>query len=224
MKSFLRGFVGTLPLVPGVVAFGLVYGMAARALGFSAVEAAGMSAVVHAGSAQFIALGLWASSSAGAIILMTLVVNLRHLLMGASVAPYLRHLSLLWKATLALWMSDESYAVAISAYQRGVGDERYFLGANVCIWLTWWPSGLAGAWVGGAVPDLSRYGLDMVFPLAFIGLAATFLQGAPSGVAALSSAGLAVAGALWLPGNWGVLAAGMAGASLGWLAERRRGG
>ena len=222
MRSFRRGVVGALPLVPGVVAFGFVYGMTARAVGFSLAEAAGMSAIVHAGSAQFVALGMWASSSVGAILLMTLVINLRHLLMGASVARYLRGLSLLWKVALALWMSDESYGAAVSAYQRGIGDEKYFLGANVCIWIAWWPAGLAGAWVGGAVPDLSRYGLDMVFPLAFMGLASTFLKGASSGVAALTAAVFAVAGAHWLPGNWGLLAAGVLGASLGWLVERRQ--
>lgn len=60
MQGFQRGLLATLPLAPGVVAFGLLYGMMARQVGFSPWEAVAMSLVVHAGSAQFTALGMWA--------------------------------------------------------------------------------------------------------------------------------------------------------------------
>ncbi|MDH7489401.1 MAG: AzlC family ABC transporter permease [Anaerolineae bacterium] len=221
--SLARGFLDALPLTPGVVMFGLVYGVAARAVGLSPVETAGMSAIVHAGSSQFAALGMWLSATPGAIVLTTLIINLRHLLMGASVAPYLRHLPLRWKMLLALWMSDESYATAIAAYERGRGSEWHFLGANLCIWIVWWPSGLAGALAGQSIPDLSRYGLEMVFPLAFIGLAASFFKGRASAVAAGVAAVTAVLGAVWLPGNWHIIGAGLLG-SLAGLAAVREGG
>ncbi len=219
----VRGFLDTLPLTPGVVVFGLVYGVAARAIGLSPVETAGMSAIVHAGSSQFTALGMWASSSPGAIVLTTLIINLRHLLMGASIAPYLNRLPLRWKMLLALWMSDESYAMAIAAYERGKGSEWYFLGANLCIWLTWWPSGFLGALAGQSIPDLTRYGLEMVFPLAFIGLVASFFKGWASAVAAAVAGASAVVGALYLPGNWHIIVAGILGSLVG-LAAARGGG
>lgn len=209
-------------MVPGVVAFGLVYGVTARAVGLSPSETAGMSAIVHAGSSQFTALGMWVSSEAGAIILTTLIVNLRHLLMGASVAPYLRGLPLRWKMLLALWMSDESYATAIAAYEQGRGNAWHFLGANLCIWLAWWPAGLIGALAGQSIPDVSRYGLEMVFPLAFIGLAASFFRGRASAVAALVAATSALLGTLWLPGNWYIIGAGLLGSFAG-LAVPREG-
>ena len=98
VHEFRRGALASLPLAPGVVAFGLLYGMMARQVGFTSWEALAMSCIVHAGSAQFVALGMWHTGSAGTIIMTTLVVNLRHLLMGASVAPYLRGLSSLRKA------------------------------------------------------------------------------------------------------------------------------
>ncbi|GAB4400982.1 MAG: hypothetical protein Kow00123_09690 [Anaerolineales bacterium] len=181
-----------------------------------------MSAIVHAGSSQFAALGMWLSATPSAIVLTTLIINLRHLLMGASVAPYLKHLPLRWKMLLALWMSDESYATAIAAYERGRGSEWHFLGANLCIWIVWWPSGLAGAVAGQSIPDLSRYGLEMVFPLAFIGLAASFFKGRASAVAAGVAAVAAVLGAVWLPGNWHIIGAGLLG-SLAGLAAAREG-
>jgi predicted branched-subunit amino acid permease len=102
MKDFKRGPLATAPLTPGVVAFGLLYGVIARQVGFSAWEAWAMSLIVHAGSAQFVTLGMWTIAGPGPIILTTLVINLRHLLMGASVAPHLRGLSSLWRASLAL--------------------------------------------------------------------------------------------------------------------------
>jgi 4-azaleucine resistance transporter AzlC len=221
MESLGRGLLDTLPMAPGVIAFGLVYGVAARAVGLSPAQAAGMSAIVHAGSSQFMAVGLWSASSAGTIILTTLIINLRHLLMGASVAPHLRQEPLRWKMLLALWMSDESYAAAMAAYERGRGNAWHFLGANLCIWIVWWPSGLVGAWVGEAVPDLSRYGLEMVFPLAFIGLAASFFQGTASAAAAVVAGIAAVAGALWLPGTWYIIVAGLLGSTAGLLTARR---
>jgi 4-azaleucine resistance transporter AzlC len=219
MKDFWRGLVATLPLAPGVVAFGLLYGMMARQVGFSPWEAWAMSLVVHAGSAQFTAVGMWETAGAISIVLTTLVVNLRHMLLGASVAPYLRGLSPLWKALLALWMSDESYALAIAEYERGRGTHRYFLGANVGIYLAWPTGGLLGALLSAAIPDPSQYGLDLVFPLGFLGLMTAFLKDRINVAVALASGGLALLGAVYLPGKWTIIVAGLLGSGLGVLLE-----
>ena len=220
MRDFRRGLLATLPLAPGVVAFGLLYGVMARQVGFSPWEAWAMSLIVHAGSAQFTALGMWEAVGAIPIILTTLVINLRHLLMGASMAPHLRGLHPLWKALLALWMSDESYALAIAEYERGRGSHWYFLGANVGVYLAWPTSGLLGALVGTAIPDPGRYGLDLVFPLAFLGLLTAFLKDRISLVVALGAGGLALLGADLLPGKWHVIVAGLLGSGLGLLLEK----
>lgn len=219
MRGFRRGLLATLPLAPGVVAFGLLYGMMARQVGLSPWEAWAMSAIVHAGSAQFAALGMWEAGSAATIILTTLVINLRHLLMGASVAPHLRGLSPLWKALLALWMSDESYALTIAEYERGRGSHWYFFGANLGIYLVWPVSGLLGAILGAAIPEPTRYGLDLIFPLAFLGLLTTFLEDRIGAVVAVASGGLALLGTFLLPGNWHVIVAGMLGSAAGLLLE-----
>lgn len=214
-----RGIVATVPLAPGVVAFGLLYGVMARQVGFSPWEAWAMSLIVHAGSAQFVALGMWETGSAAAIILTTLAVNLRHLLMGASVVPHLRGLPWPWKALLALWMSDESYALTIAEYEQGRGSHWYFLGANIGIYLAWPTGGLVGALLGTAIPDPSRYGLDLIFPLAFLGLLVSFLKDRISVTVALTAGGLALMGACLLLGKWYVVAAGLLGSTLGLLLE-----
>jgi len=211
--------VSTLPLAPGVIAFGLLYGMMARQVGFQPSEALAMSAVVHAGSAQFVALEMWDTASAATIILTTWVVNLRHLLMGASIAPHLGALPARWKALLALWMSDESYALAITAYEAGHGSAGYFLGANLGVALIWWLSGWAGALLGAAVPDPTRFGLDLVFPLAFLGLLMSFLKDRLHVAVALLAGLLALACAQLLPGKWYVIVAGLVASAAGVCLE-----
>lgn len=212
--DFRHGLVATAPLVPGVVVFGLLYGVMARQVGLTPWEAWAMSLVVHAGSAQFTALGMWTSAGTGAIVLSTLAINLRHLLMGASVAPHLLGLPQHWRPLLALWMSDESYAVSITAYRQGTGSAAYFLGANVGIYLAWPASGLLGALLGMALPDPARYGLDMVFPLAFLGLLMAFIEDRKTAAVAVVAGLLAIVGSRILSGQWHALIAGLL-ASLG---------
>jgi 4-azaleucine resistance transporter AzlC len=219
MKAFKQGLLATIPLSVGVIAFGLLYGVMARQVGFSPWEAWGMSIIVHAGSAQFTALGMWGSSGALSIILTTLIVNLRHLLLGASIAPHLRDVSPRWRALLALWMCDESYALAIAAYERGEGSHQFLFGANVGFYLVWPASGLLGALLGAAIPDPSRYGLDLLFPLTFLGLLVTFLKDRIAVAVALGGAAFALLGAQLLPGNWYVVVAGLLGSALGVLIE-----
>jgi 4-azaleucine resistance transporter AzlC len=218
-SQFRRGLLAALPLAPGVIVFGLLYGVMARQSGFAPWEALAMSLMVHAGSAQFTVLGMWGSAGALSIILTTLIINLRHLLMGASVAPHLAGLPLRWKALVALWMSDESYALAIAAFGRGDGGPLYFFGVNLAIFLIWPISGFAGAWLGSAIPDPGRYGLDLIFPLAFLGLLMGFLKDRPGAATALAAAGLALLAADWLPGKWYVIVAGLLGSGVGLLLE-----
>jgi 4-azaleucine resistance transporter AzlC len=219
VKEFKQGVWASLPLVPGIVAFGLLYGVLARQVGFSPVEAWAMSLLVHAGSAQFVALGMWGMASAATIIATTLVINLRHLLMGASLAPHLRATNPAWKPILALWMSDETYALAVSAYERGEVSPRYFFGANVCTYMAWTTSGLLGALLGSALPNPGRYGLGLIFPLAFLGLLMTFLGDRINVTVAVAAGGLALVGALFLPGSWYILVAGLLGSALGLAIE-----
>jgi 4-azaleucine resistance transporter AzlC len=220
MKDLVRGMRATIPLALGVIAFGLLYGTMARQVGFQPWEAWIMSLLVHAGSAQFAALGMWQASSAFPIILTTFIINLRHLLMAASVAPHLRGLPSWWRALLALWMSDESYALTITEYERGAGSHWFFLGANVGIYLVWTASGLLGALLGTAIPNPSRYGLQLIFPLAFLGLLTTFLNDWTGLAVALASGGLALLGLYLLPGNWYVVVAGLLASTLGLLFEQ----
>jgi branched chain amino acid efflux pump len=215
LRDLRRGLLATLPLAPGVIAFGLLYGVMARQAGLAPWQAFAMSLIVHAGSAQFVAVGMWGAASALSIVVTTLIINLRHLLMGASLAPYLRTVSRPWKAFLALWLTDESFALAAAAYRQGTGSHTYLLGANLGIYLIWPISGLLGALLGSAIPDPGRYGLDLVFPLAFLGLLASFVRDRLGLLVALLAGGMALLFSATLHGNWHVLLAGLLGSAAG---------
>jgi 4-azaleucine resistance transporter AzlC len=222
LRDVRRGLTATLPLAPGIIAFGLLYGVMARQAGLVPWQAFAMSLIVHAGSAQFVAVGMWGVAGALSIIATTLVINLRHLLMGASLAPYLRPVSRRWKALLALWLTDESFALAVAAYQQGTGSHKYLLGANIGLYLIWPAAGLAGALLGSAITEPSRYGLDLIFPLAFLGLLSSFVRDRLGLLVALLSGGLALLFSSTLQGNWHVLLAGLLGSAVGLGLETLR--
>src|SRR5437016_9044259 len=117
--EFAAGAKAEVPVLFGVVPFGLIYGALALEAGIPPGAALAMSSVVLAGSAQFVGTQLFAAGAPGAlIILTTFIVNLRHMLYSASVAPYLSRLGLRWKMLLAYLLTDEAYAMTITHYQQ----------------------------------------------------------------------------------------------------------
>ncbi len=118
-SEFLAGVRAELPILLGVAPFGMIYGALAVAAGLPTAAAQAMSAIVFAGSAQFILTQLIATGTPPLVLLLTvLVVNLRHMLYSASVAPYLHGLKTRWKWLLAYLLTDEAYAVTIMHYQQ----------------------------------------------------------------------------------------------------------
>ncbi len=243
--EFLAGGRAELPILFGVAPFGMIYGALAKASGLSTTMAQAMSAIVFAGSAQFIAVQLIATAAPAAVLLLTtFIVNIRHLLYSASVAPYLHELRPAWKWLLAYLLTDEAYAVAILHYQRSDTSDRrraaegaeaispdtlhpgseaarhwYFLGAGLALWATWQASTAIGIFLAAAVP--TSWSLDFALPLTFVALLVPALQDRPAVVAALTAGLIALIGAGW-PYKLGLVAAALAGIAMGTWADRRR--
>lgn len=213
------GLVDTLPLAPGVLVFALVYGLAARNAGLTVGETWLMSLAVFAGAAQFSALQVWNSGNAAVIVAVTAIVNLRYLLMGAAIAPHLRRQSWPQKALAAFMLSDESFALAMSRYSRGAGAFAYLIGVNLSLYALWTTASLAGALFQGNLPDLTSYRLDLIFPLAFLGMLMGLVRDRLTGIVALLGAVLALAGAAFLPGKWYLLVAGLGASAVGAALE-----
>lgn len=219
------GYVATLPLWLGAAPFGAIYALSALAAGLSPAQTIAMSLLVFAGAAQFTAVGMLAAGAGPiAVITTTLMLNARHLLMAASLAPYLRLLGSWPRLLLAAQLTDESYAVAVGRYLEGRGSAAFLAGCNLSLY-TCWPLGtLAGIALGSAIPDPAAYGLDLIFPLTFIGLLVPLLKKRGSRPTAALAAALTVAGALWLPGSWYMLLAGLGASAIGALLAARAAG
>ena len=218
--------VGALGIGVSAAGFGFVYGLAARDAGFSPIEAMAMSTFVFAGAAQFAAVGYVASGLAWpGVILLTALLNARHLLYSAALAPWLRDTSRARRALMAHLLTDEAFALSIAHFERrGEADERgYWIAAVASTFIPWNLATLAGATVGGQIPDPARFGLDVVFPAAMVGLAVGLVTGRRELVAALSGAILGVVSSLIAGPGVGVIVGGMAGPLLGLLVPRAPG-
>jgi 4-azaleucine resistance transporter AzlC len=200
--------------------FGFVYGLSAREAGFSPIEAMAMSTIVFAGAAQFAAVGYVASGLAWpGIILLTALLNARHLLYSAALRPWLREVPLARRAVMAHLLTDEAFALAISHFRRiGRTDERgYWIGAVASTFIPWNLATLGGVLLGAQIPDPARLGIDVIFPAAMIGLAVGLVTGRRELVAAIVGAGVAVGIALVSSPSIGIVAGGIVGPVVGLL-------
>jgi 4-azaleucine resistance transporter AzlC len=221
--EFVAGVRAELPIVLGVVPFGMIYGVVATAAGLSPVLAQSMSSVVFAGSAQVIATDLFASAAPAAVLLITtFTVNLRHLFYSASLSPYIAHLPIRWKLMLGYFLTDEAYAVSILKFSkdstRPSTRHWYFLGAGLTLWVSWQVSTAAGIFLGAAVP--ADWSLDFALTVTFIAMVVPTLRDRPQVAAALSAGIVAVATFAW-PYQLGLVAAAMTGILVGILFEGR---
>jgi 4-azaleucine resistance transporter AzlC len=223
LKSFWAGVRAEFPLLVGVFPFGLIYGALALGAGLSPAAAQMMSSIVFAGSSQFVAAQLIHEAAPGVVIVLTIaVVNLRHMLYSASMAPYLKDLSMRWKVLLAYLLTDEAYAATIIHYEEQrltLGSHWFFLGAGLSLWFTWQVSTAAGIFLGAAIP--AAWPLDFALPLTFIAMVTPMLKDRPVAAAAIS-AGVVALLAYGLPYKLGLILAALVGILIGTLLEWRR--
>ena len=220
LSEFFQGCRGVTPILLGVVPFGLIYGVSARGAGIPALAAQTMSSIVFGGSAQFVIAQLVGAGVPGGIIILTaVIINLRHALYSASVAPYLKGLHTRWKWLLAYVLTDECYAVTITHYHQEDDARRkhwYFFGAGLTLWATWQASTAAGVLLGTQIP--SSWSLDFTLPLTFIALVVPSLKDR-AGVIAAITAGIIALVAFGLPLRLGLVVATLIGIGVGMSIE-----
>ncbi len=220
----MRGSRDQLPLLLGVVPFGLVFGALALKAGLPPAAAQAFSLLIFAGSAQFIAVGMLYSAPAWLIVATIFIVNLRHALYSASISPYVSRLPLRWQVPLAWLLTDEAFAVAAIRYRQP--DTRlahwYTLGTGLTLWAAWQASTAVGIVLGARVPE--SWGLEVALPLTFIALLILSISDRP-GVAAALVAGIAAVLLNSLPYRLGLVMAAVLGIGVGvgleaWRARR----
>jgi len=205
------------------VGFGFVYGLAARGAGFSLIEAMAMSLIVFAGAAEFAAVGYVVAGLAWpGVIVLTALLNARHLLYSAALAPWLKDRPVAERAAMAHVLTDEAFALSIAHFRRiGRPDRRgYWIAAIAATFIPWNLATLAGVTLGGQIADPSRLGLDVVFPAAMAGLCVGLITGRREVVAAAVGATVAVLVSLAVGTGVGIVAGGVIGPLAGMLVPR----
>jgi 4-azaleucine resistance transporter AzlC len=206
--SVRDGLVSSLALVPSVFVYGTVFGGLAVQAGLSAAQVLGMTLLVFAGASQFVAVPMIAAGApAIAIVVTTYVVNMRHYLMAATLAPSFRGVRRGWLALIAHLINDESFAVTVARSRPP--DACVYLGSAVAIFGAFLGGVIVGVALGGLVDRPERYGLDFAFPAVFLSLVAVQLRRRADWLVAVAAAVLAVMLALALPGNWHIVVAGV---------------
>ncbi|MDK3025832.1 AzlC family ABC transporter permease [Cupriavidus taiwanensis] len=221
--EWLAGARALAPMLLGVVPFGLIYGVLAVGAGMPAWLACAMSAIVFGGASQMILTQLWSAGTPAVVITLTVaMVNLRHALYSATIAPTLANLPRRWKALIAYLLTDEAFA----AMTHRLGDTGpraryrhwYYFGGGFALWASWQLSTLAGVLVGAQVPR--DWPLDFFLPLTFIGIIVPGLKHRSHVAAALAASVLAVA-CYSLPHKLGLMVAALGGIAVGMLVLGR---
>jgi 4-azaleucine resistance transporter AzlC len=209
-----RLLLDALGIMASAAGFGFVYGLSAREAGFSVIEAQAMSLFAFAGAAQFAAVGYvreglpWVG-----IIVLTFFLNARHLLYAAALAPLMRPRPTAERAVAAHLLTDESFALATTHFQRvrRLDMWGYWLGAVGVTLIPWNVATFAGSVLGGRIVDPATFGLDIVFPVAMLGLAIGLIQGRRELIAAFAG-GLMGFAISWAFGpQIGIVAGGLLG-------------
>lgn len=229
-KDVRRGLMDALPVMIGFIPFALVLGAQASQKGLSIVEVPLMTGLNFAGGSEFAAIGLWTSPPHLALILaITFLVNSRHLLMGATLAPLLRHLPKRKAFATLFFMCDESWAMGLShARKRAEAGHMipfslpYYLSLSAGLYLTWVVFTALGAWLGPMIGDIESLGFDMAFPAVFLVLLRGMWKGFRQARPWLVSLVVAALTYLLVPGGWYVAAGALSGivAAYLWVEEK----
>ncbi|WP_250465310.1 MULTISPECIES: AzlC family ABC transporter permease [unclassified Caballeronia] len=214
-------------MMVGAAPFGVIFGTLVTASPLTLWHGQLMSLAVFAGSAQFIAIGMIAGHASFIVIwATTFVINLRHVLYSATLAPYVAHLPARWRWALSGLLTDEVFAVAYAHYQKRAPGEigpHYFFGSGLSMYLNWQLWTLVGLLFGAAFPGLKSLGLDFAMVATFIAIIVPQLVAVRFVAAAIASGVLSFAWQDW-PYKLGLLAAVLVGIGVGMaitLMERR---
>lgn len=217
-----RGYRGALSAAAFVVPFGLAFGVAALEAGLSPALALLMSITVFAGASQFTALDLWSAPlPLVPILLATFAVNARHILLGATLYPWLSACRPGVRLGVVTVLSDVNWALAMNARRRGERDIGLLFGGGLALWSMWLLGTAAGLWLGADIGDMSRYGIDVVMPCFFAATLVGLWRGPADMAPWLAAAVVALVGSWTLPAGWHVLAGALAGGVVGVVRHGR---
>lgn len=212
-----------LPIIPGVIPFGLIMGTVAVEAGLNNIQIAQLNLFVFAGASQLAAVDLLTNSVSAFIIILTgLIINLRFILYSAAFAPIVKNSSFLVKSMTAYFLTDQSYAVSVAKDNEFSSDKErlhFFFGNAICMSLFWHVSVAFGVLFGNFAPK--SLSLDFAVPLSFMALTIPTLISIKHLYVALTSTVLACV-FYTLPFNLGLMVTGICSISLAVFLTRSR--
>ena len=224
-KAFAQGAWDTLPLIVAAAPFGMVFGALAIGAGLTPAQALGISLIVFAGSAQFIAATLiGAGAWFPAIIATVFVVNLRHLLYATNLMPQVQHVAQRWRIPMAFWLTDETFATVSNRLKRDPDlphFRSYYLGSAVAMYLLWQVNTFVGIWAGAQIPDIANWGLDVAMVVAFVGIVVPMLVDRAT-LACAMTAGIAMLLTHDWPNQIGLFASALIAIAVGVIVRERQ--
>lgn len=216
-SNLLEGLKRALPIDLGYLPVGFAFGVLAVKNGVSAQLAIFMSLLMYSGSGQLVFVSLWgAHTNVLSIIAAVGIINLRYLLQSAAEAPWMTDLPRFKRFLLGLGITDETFAVHVTALQKGWKRSLLTMFVtNHVAQLGWILGTILGIFCGGLIQDIRPLGLDYALTAMFLALLILQLHSRLHIVVAIVtvviSAWLKVSGV----SQWNIALATIIGATLG---------
>jgi 4-azaleucine resistance transporter AzlC len=216
----------SIPLLPGTLAMAAAIGTLASQKGLSLIETTLMSALVFAGASQLVALEVWTPrftwGALFTVALVTATVNMRYVLMTASMRPWLASMPS-WRVYPALQFTvDANWLVAMRYRSDGGADPSVFLGSGLTLWVFWIAGTIPGHVLGSLVSEPRRFGLDFALPAFFVAMLVPLWRGPRRAIPWVIAGMTALAVSLLAPGWWFIIAGALAGSVAGGFINERR--
>ena len=211
-----RGFFMAQPLAPGVLIYGLVFGVLASQRGLDWIEATFMSVMVYSGSAQMAALQGWSRTALVLPLVITvLVMNARYVLYSASIQPWLAGVSRSQAYSTLFFMGDGNWALSMKEYGAGYRDAGFIFGSGLATFAPWVIGTLGGHLLSASEPDPKAYGLDFMLVAFAAAIGCSVWRGKSQLAPAMAAAVVAFVMYRYVPGGWYIVGAGLAGGVVG---------
>lgn len=222
-SGFNLGLRLSLPVMPGMIAFGLAVGATAARKGLTFVDSLLMNVVVYAGMSQLVAMEAWPErftlGAIAALVVITATVNARLLLITASLQPWLRGLPA-WQIYPTLHLAtDPGWLMAMRYRATGGRDAGVFFGSSIALCVAWVGAAVAGYLLGTQVADPRRFGVDLVMPVFFAIMLIPLWRGPRRAIAWLIAGAVALLVQHLVGGWWFIVAGAIAGSVAGGMLD-----
>lgn len=216
-----QGIADAVPLFVPAIPFAFVIGVVIVDSGISPVVGWSSSWIIFGGAAQLTLISLLGSGAAvAAAISAGLVVNARHLMYSAAMAPVFQHQPRWMRWIGPYLLIDQQFALAmLRADDDSKTFRTYYLSSGLVFWSMWQITTVVGIMLGPIVPV--SWSLEFAVSILFLGLIVMGIDKYPKLVAALVGAGVTYLSA-GLPNRAGLLVGAFVGILVGTVAERLR--